>query len=273
MTTFKLLLAVGAVGLSLTSGAQHSHNGDKDVDLHVNSRWSQCSFQLDPSLTQAAWREFTKEAGPVIYFRSLTDAKPMGARNYELSLLQWKTAFDDTKDAWNDTFVHPDSTHWLKEDERLTFPGLTFRMGITDKLDVGVYWTQSPGANYGFYGAQVQYNLLNNPGKKWNTSARASAVRMYGPSDLNLTTYGLDLIISKEFVLHERWARLAPYAGISSYLTATHEKTNAVELHDEQMIGVQACTGLVVKVAALHVAAEYNVANLNTLSFKIGARF
>jgi hypothetical protein len=33
--------------------------------LHVNPRWKECSFQIDPSLTQAAWRQFTREAGLV----------------------------------------------------------------------------------------------------------------------------------------------------------------------------------------------------------------
>lgn len=52
------------------------------------------------------------------------------------------------KDAWNDTFVHPGSTHWLKGGPRLPIMGLT-RMGVTDRLDVGVYFTKSPGVNYG----------------------------------------------------------------------------------------------------------------------------
>ena len=275
MKTLKLLFATLAVCGNIVSMAQHSHDhGDeKDVDLHVNPRWKECSFQLDPSLTQSAFKEFTKEAGLVIYFRPLTDAKPMGARNFEFAFLKWATEFDDTKDAWNDTFVHPDSAHWLKEGSRLSFPGLTFRMGITDRLDIGAYWTKSPGANYGFYGAQAQYSLLNNVEKNWSTSARASFVKMYGPEDLNLTTYGLDLIASKEFILHEKWARLAPYAGISTYLSCTHEKSEVVELQDEQVFGVQANAGIVAKVAFARIAVEYSLANVNTVSFKLGASF
>src|SRR5687768_9151675 len=85
-----ILTGLALVGLSYRSQAQH-HGGDKDVELHVNPRWKECSFQLDPSLTQKAWREFTSEAGLVVYFSPLTDAKPMGAKNFEVSLLQWKT--------------------------------------------------------------------------------------------------------------------------------------------------------------------------------------
>lgn len=275
MKNIKSLLTVFALCSSTVLMAQHTHDhGDqKDVDLHVNSRWRECSFQLDPSLTPSAWKEFTREAGLVVYFRPLTDAKPMGAGNFELSLLQWSTAFDDTKDAWNDTFVHPDSVHWLKEGSNLAIPGLTFRIGLTDRLDVAAYWTKSPGANYGFYGAQAQYNLLNNAERKWSTSMRGSFVRMFGPEDLNLTTYGLDLVTSKEFVLHEKWARLAPYAGVSTYLSCTHEKSAVVDLEDEMAFGVQANAGVVAKIAFARIAVEYNFANVNTLSLKLGASF
>src|SRR4051812_11670882 len=85
----------------------------QDVHLHVSSKWDECSFQLDPSLTQTEFHQFAAEAGNVIYFRPLTDAKPMGVGKFELSVLQWNTKIDETGGAWNNTFVHPDSTHWL----------------------------------------------------------------------------------------------------------------------------------------------------------------
>ena len=93
--------------------------------LHVNPRWKECSFQLDPSLTQSAWRQFTEEAGLVTFFRPLSDARPLGKGRFELSALKWKTNINARDAAWNDTFVHPDSTHWLFEGSGLEFPGLT----------------------------------------------------------------------------------------------------------------------------------------------------
>src|SRR5207247_7521546 len=95
--------------------------------LHVNSRWKECSFQLDPSLTQAAWRQFTEEAGLVVYFRPLSDARPMGTGHFEISALKWKTGIDDANAAWNDTFVHPDSTHYLFEGSGQELTGLMLR--------------------------------------------------------------------------------------------------------------------------------------------------
>jgi hypothetical protein len=260
------IIVLTLYGISHVGVAQHAH-------LHTESKWEECSIQLDPSLTQEAWRQFTKEAGLVTYFRPLTDAKPMGKLNFEISLLQWATAIDNSDDAWNNTFVHPDSAHWLFEGSRLAFPGLTARVGITNKLDAGVYFTKNPGANYGFYGGQLQYNILNDPETKWSTAARASFTSLYGPDDVNLTVYGVDLLASKEFKIYSDWASVSPYAGVSTYFSNSHEKTEAVSLHNEHVLGGQAMVGAVLKLSIARVAVEYNFARVNTLSLKLGIAF
>lgn len=260
-----VMVLFGAAG---TSSAQHQH-----VDLHVNPRWSQCSFQLDPSLTQEQWREFTKEAGLVAYFRPLTDARPMGKWKFEIAMLQWSTAIDDSQPQWNNTFVHPDSAHWLKEGPRLPIPGLTARIGITDKMDLAVYWTKSPGANYGFWGGQLQYSLFNNVEKNWSVATRANFVSIYGPDDLKFQIYGLDVLASREYKVYSTWASIAPYVGLSTYLTHAHETSAVVDLKDENVVGIQGMMGAVAKLSVARIGAEYNFAKVSTLSMKVGVAF
>ncbi len=245
----------------------------QDPTLHINPKWRECSFQIDPSLTQSAWHEFANEAGYVAYFRPLTDAKAMGRGKNEFSLLQWQTGINPAKDAWNNTFVHPNATHWLVEGPRLPIPGITYRRGITDKLDAGVYWTKSIGANYGFFGGQIQYNLIDNVEKKWSAAARASFVSIYGPQDLNFSIAGVDLITSKEFALYSNWLSVAPYVGVSARLSNAHEKTAAVNLKDAHVMGAQAMAGAVAKISIVRLAVEYNAAKVNTFSFKLGVVF
>jgi hypothetical protein len=246
--------------------AQSSHN----VKLHINPKWKQCSFQLDPSLTQAAWHQFTEEAGLVTYFRPLTDANPMGTRRFELSLVQWQTGIDDTDAAWNDTFVHPDSTHWLFEGSGLKFPGLMLRAGLTNRIDVGAYATKSQGGNYGFYGGQVQYNLVHDVKRDWAASTRLSFVSMYGPKDLAFTVYGMDVVASKTYPVFAKWASVSPYAGVSTNLSTSHEKSSAVSLADEHVVGAQGMVGAVAQISMATLAVEYNVAKVQTLSIKVG---
>jgi hypothetical protein len=262
-----------ALAFTLVQSTAVSHGDSKNVKLHVNPKWKQCSFQLDPSLTQEAWHQFTAEAGLVTYFRSLTDATPMGQGSFEVSVLNWQTKIDDTDPAWNDTFVHPDSTHWLLEGSSLAFPGLMFRAGITNRIDVGAYFTKAPGANYGFWGGQLQYNVVNDLEKTWAASVRLSLVSMYGPDDFKFTVYGLDFLASKEYALIGDWLSISPYAGVSAYLANSHETTAAVNLSDEHVLGAQSMVGAVTQISIARLAVEYSVAKVNSLSFKLGVGF
>lgn len=264
-----LAVIAGLAAAPFPGQAQLSHSAhDHGVTLHVSTRWQECAMQIDPSLTQAAWRQFTEEAGLVAYFRPIADARPMGKGNWEVSLMQWETGIKDTDAAWNDTFVHPDSAHWLFEGRGLKFPGLTARVGVSDRVDLGVYLTQNPNANYGFYGGQLQYNFARSEETGLSASARASFVSLFGPEDMDVTVIGADLVASKRYAL--RWASLSPYAGVSSYLSTAHEKTAAVSLADETAIGARAMIGVTGEFSIARLGVEYSVARVNSFSLKMG---
>ena len=245
---------------------EHAHGRPH---LHTSGRWDECSIQLAPTLTQRAWRQFTQEAGLVAYFRPLVDAEPLGRGRFELSAVQWETAIDDADAAWNDTFVHPDSAHYLFEGRGLKFPGLIGRVGVSAGTDVGVYFTKNPSANYGFYGAQLQRRLVGGARQRWTASARASFVSLFGPDDASLTVYGMDLVASRKLPL-TRWAAVSPYVGVSGYLSSSREQSAVVALDDERVGGAQAMAGAVLQLSKARIAAEYNVARVRTISLKVG---
>ncbi len=263
--------AMAAVILMIPAAALAQ--GGHDVQLHINPEWKECAFQLDAALTQQAWHQFTQEAGLVAYFRPLTDARPMGAGNFELAVLQSETGIDDTDSAWNDTFVHPHATHWLYEGSGLAIPNLMARAGVTGRLDVGAYFTKNPNSNYGFYGGQAQYNIVEGRNADWAASARLSFVSLFGPKDLDYTVYGLDVLASKEYPVFARWASVAPYAGVSGYLSSSHEKTAAVTLADENILGVQAMVGAAAQISVARIAVEYNAAKVRSRTVKVGVAF
>jgi len=260
------LAAAAAVTLSAAPAtAQRPH-------LHVHSRWEECSFKLAPSLTRSSWRQFTGEAGLVTYFRPLADARPMGKGNFELSILQGQTSINDADDAWNDTFVHPDSTHYLVEGEALSFPGLMGRVGLGAKTDVAGYFTKAPKANYGFYGVQVQRVVVGGPASAWNAATRVSVVSMFGPEDLSFAVAGADLVASRRISITRSLA-VSPYASVSGYLARSHERTSAVALADAYVPGAQASVGLATQLRALRIGAEYNAAKVRSVSMKVGVGF
>ena len=237
--------------------------------LHVNPRWKECSFQLDSSLTQAAWRRFSREAGLAIYFRSLDDARPVAKGKFEISALQWQTKLDDKASAWNDTFVHPDSTHWLTEGSGLKIPGLSARVGVGANTDVAFYATKNPEANYGFVGGAVQRALAGSDSSAWNLSARVSYIRMAGPEDMDFSVYGTDFVASRTLTL-SRWASISPYVNVSGYLSRAHEKSSRVDLEDENVFGTRASIGAELRLSKVRLGAEYDAARVGGISLRIG---
>jgi hypothetical protein len=231
--------------------------------LHTNHEWSECAIVLDPSLTQGAWRQFVRELGLVTYFRPMTSAKPLGRKNVEIGLVNWGTNIDDSDAAWNDTFSHPDSAHWLFEGDALYIPGVMARVGITDRIDLGAYATKAVGANYGFVGGQLQYNLWNDSQRHLAAAGRLSVVQLLGPDDVKASTYGLDFLVSREFSI------VTPYVGVSGYLARAQETTQKVDLDDETALGVQATVGVAARVSVLRLGAEYNLAKVSGVSMKV----
>lgn len=267
-----IMSAAGAAAIAL-AGPANVEAQDRHVHLHVNTRWEECAFQLDPALTQAAWRQFAEEAGVVTYFRPLRGARPMGAGNFDISILQSTTGIDDADAAWNDTFVHPDSTHWLFEGSGLSIPSLMVRGGITDRIDVGAYYTESPKANYGFAGGQVQYSVVDEARTGISGATRLSVVKLFGPEDVDFTAYGLDLLVSRDVPLFAGRAAVTPYAGISGYLSSAHEKSAVVTLADENVFGSQAMVGAEARYSVARVAVEFSSASVQSRTIRIGLAF
>lgn len=231
--------------------------------LHTNDRWEECAIVLDPSLTQGAWRQFVRELGLVTYFRPMVSAKPLGRKNVEIGLVNWGTRIDDSDAAWNDTFSHPDADHWLFEGDALNIPGVMARAGITDRVDVGAYITKAFGANYGFIGGQLQYNLVNDPQRHLAAAGRLSAVHVYGPEDMDATTYGLDFVVSGAYSIFE------PYVGVSGYMAHARETTRKVDFGDETAFGAQAMVGVAARLSVLRLGAEFNLAKVPGMSMKV----
>ena len=231
--------------------------------LHTNERWKNCSFLIDPALTQDAWHEFVSEVGPVMYLRPLSTARPLGKGRLELAALASATRIDQTKSAWNDTFSHPDPDHPLTEGSSLNIPGLMVRAGVTDRVDVAAYGTKSIGANYGIVGAQLQYNVVNDATRNLAAAVRATGVRLVGPEDLSASVYGVDLLVSRTVRF------LSPYAVVSGHLSRGQEHTSKVDLADENVLGAQGTLGVAAKLSMLTLGAEYHAAKVSGYAVKI----
>lgn len=268
------LACLSLVAISNNSFAQeddHPHPTKSDIKLHENPLLGSCDFDISSDLTQSEWKRATREIGNILYLNPLSSARPLGQWKWDAQIEITTSDFDEHSGAWNNIFHHPDSTHYLSETDRISVPALRFRMGITDRIDAGIYYApaQPFGANYGFLGLEAKYAFINDTEHDWAASVRASYVTDANIKDFNTSTTAIDVSASKTF-----WGMLTPYAGLSMNWNHSREVTDEVNLTNENYLGVRAIVGLEFKWKFVNLGYELMMGDgFNNRALKIGVTF
>jgi hypothetical protein len=256
---------VTSLVLFLFVSVSHAQNNSSDVYWHIDPSVKTCSMVIDPSLTQAQWHKFTKQVGAISSFKSLASAKTLGKMNFNIAIDNAYTPVDQHDLAWVNTFTHPDENCPLGD--VISYPTIRAKMGVSDNMDVGVYWTTAPRANYGMVGGEYKYAFLHESEKLPAAAVRASFILLTGVPDYNLNIYSVDLMASKKI------AMLTPYVGFKESLAIGTETTSKVDLDKESLPIAQGYAGIAYSILMLNLAVEYNVSFVNTFAFAIGFKF
>lgn len=256
-----IAVAFAAVAVT-TSNAQATGS---DVYWRIDPSVKSCSMIIDPSLTQVQWKTFVKQVGAITSFKSLASAEPLGAMKFSVGLDRSSSPVNQHDPAWINTFVHPDADCPLGD--AISLPALRARMGVSDNMDIGAYWTAAPNANYGIVGGEIKYRVSQESEQFPSIAVRGSVIILTGVSDFDFNLYSLEGMASKNI------AMFAPYVGVRGNLAIGTETTPKVNLDKESVLIPQAYAGLSYSVWMINLAAEYNVADVNTfamlLAFKI----
>lgn len=261
----KLFRAVTSLGFVLFVSLSHAQNSGSDVYWHINPNVKTCSMIIDPSLTQAQWHTFTKQVGAISSFKALSPAATLGTLNFHVAVEYGSTPVDQRDPAWINTFAHPDADCPLGD--AIAYPAIRVRVGVTDNMDVGGYWTSAPGANYGMVGGELKYRFLQESDSSPTAAVRGSFTVLTGVPDFDLNVYSIDLQAGKRFGM------FSPYVGIRTNLVVGTETTSKVDLNTERMIVPQGYAGVAVSIWMVDVAAEYNLSTVNTFALNIGIDF
>ncbi len=262
MKSKNFIFAVVALGISFLTSATNGQTSSSDVYWHIDPSVKTCSMVIDPSLTQDQWNRYTRQVGEISSFKSLAPAESTGKGQISFGIDYSITPVNQHDPAWINTFVHPDENCPLGDQIKL--PVLRARLGLTDRLEIGAKWTHAPGANYGMIGAEVKYAFLKETGKMPAAAVRTSFTSLTGVADYNIGVGSIDLLVSKKF------AGISPYIGVKESLIVGTETTSKVDLYQERLLATQGFAGVSYSVWRINLAVEYNVSNVNTLSFLIG---
>ena len=267
MTTPRTLM-VALMWLTPTAALAHGPNGHPaDPNLHVNAALEECSVEFAPELTQDAFGRFAREFGSVSAFKLMSPPTTLGQWGVAVGL-EWITfSVEDKSAAWNDTFAHPDAYHELGT--RQSFPKLRARVGITDDIDVGAFYTRNPLANYGWVGAEVKYGLLRQKhAMPVSLALRGAYTKTLFVDDMDMHAITTDVSVGRTL-----WDVLTPYVGVGSDVVLVGETANAVELEDEAQFVPHVLGGLEVRFWHVSLGAEAQIGALTSLQAQVSAVF
>jgi hypothetical protein len=267
MTSARIIL-VTSILLAPAAALAHGPEGHPaDPNLHVDAALEDCSVQFSPELTQAAFGRFVREFGSVSAFKLMSPPTTLGQWGVSIGIEQTFFAVDEKSDAWNDTFAHPDSYHELGTD--IAFPKLRARVGILDNLDVGVFYTEQPKANYGWFGVEAKYGLLQQSEEMpISLALRGAYTLTLYVEDMDMHAFTTDAAVGRTF-----WGVVTPYVGLGSTAVLARETSDAVELEKEAQFTSHAIGGVEVKFWHVALGAEAQLSTVTSFQVQLAAVF
>lgn len=235
--------------------------------LHVDPSLDDCEVHFSAGLTQEAYRRFAREFGSVSAFKLGAPPTVLGRGRVSLDLEQIFFSVDEESAAWNDTFTHPAADHWLGSSKEV--PKLRLRAGVTDDLELGVFFTKSPEANYGWLGIEAKYAVFQQgEDAPLSLALRGAYTKTLWVRDMNMHALTADVSIGRTF-----WRAVTPYLAVGADAILAMETSAAVDLKTEAPFVPHLAAGVEARWWRLAFGVEAQVAALTTVQAQVSVVF
>ena len=219
--------------------------------------WAAGDINSVGSLNQDLFKDLTADLGAALSYKAIRPAEPLGSLGFDIGFELSKSSLE-TNALEKATSGDTTSSHLL-------VPKLHVSKGLPFGIDVGAFYTSVPSSNIGLIGGELSYALYDGGTISPAVSIRGTYSRLTGVDQLNLTTKGLELSVSKGF------AFVTPYAGIGQVWIDS--ETN-VGFANESLTKNKYFLGINFNLGLVNLAAETEQTGDNTsTSAKIGVRF
>jgi len=206
---------------------------------------------------QTVFADLVSDLGSALSYKAITPAEPLGVLGIDLGL-----EFSATK-------LSSDAVKIAAGGDGATtllVPKVHVHKGLPLSMDVGAFVSAVPSSNIKATGLELRYAFVEG-----NTVLPAMAVRgsystLSGVDHLDLKTTGLELTISKGFVM------LTPYAGIGKVKVSGNSDLST--LSKENATLTKTYLGVNINLGLLNIVGETDKTGENTTtSLKFGFRF
>src|SRR6266581_3842194 len=162
------------------------------------------------ALSQPNFRLLSEDLGAALSYKPLTPTAPLGITGFDLGIAATSTKLQNSS-----VFT----TAGGGNHSSVIVPSLRLNKGLPFGIDVGVMYSSVPGTNIKLYGGELRYAIVPGGAAMPAIGVRGSYTKLTGVDQLDFDTKGLDLSISKGFLM------FTPYAGVGKVWAASTPKS------------------------------------------------
>lgn len=210
------------------------------------------------ALAQDEFRALSKDLTSALSYKAVAPAEAQGVTGFDIGVEVTSTEVSNSKAL--------DKAMGNDGPSTLILPKLHAHKGLPFGIDVGAMYTSLPGSNISLMGGELRYALIDGGVAMPAVALRGTYTTLSGVDQLDFTTKGLELAISKGFVM------FTPYAGIGNVWA--NSKANVVGLTKENLSMNKVFIGLNINLGLMNLAFEGDKTGENaSYSAKLGVRF
>lgn len=211
------------------------------------------------ALAQPEFKLFSEDLGAALSYKAVTPPAPLGITGFELGL-------EVTSTEMKNSALWTTATNGGKALNSLIVPKLHVFKGLPLGIDIGAFYSAIPTTNIKLIGGELRYAILEGGVALPAVGIRGSMSKLSGVEQLSFNTKGLDVSISKGFVM------FTPYAGVGTvWIDST---PNGVGLTKETFRQSKVFVGGNFNLGLVNLALEYDKTGAAaSYSAKMGFRF
>ncbi|MDH3973785.1 MAG: hypothetical protein OEV42_05855 [Deltaproteobacteria bacterium] len=227
--------------------------GDSDIVLQANN------------LAQSEFEDLSRQVGLAVAYKAAAPAEPLGITGFDIGLEVTATNIDEGDSYWKD--VAPDMPG------SIPIPKVRVQKGLPFGIDIGASYAKIPDSDIKLTGAEIKYAIWEGGIAKPALALRGTYTKLDGIDDLDLTTTGVDLSISKGF------AMLTPYAGVGQVWIKSDASSNikvegtSLALDKEEITETKYFVGARLSLGFFIILAEYEQAEVSSYTAKLSLGF
>jgi hypothetical protein len=214
------------------------------------------------ALGQTQFRLLSEDLGAALSYKPLTPTAPLGITGFDIGIAATSTKLQ------NSTVFNDASTGDFSISSAIV-PSLRVHKGLPLGIDVGVMYGAVPSTNIKLVGAELRYAFVQGGAAMPAIGIRGSYTKLSGVDQLDFDTKGVDLSISKGFLL------FTPYLGVGKvWVTSTPKEIAATTLTEESFSLNKVFVGLNLNFGLVNLAVEGDrTGEATSYGAKLGFRF